>query len=123
MTKDMQIHGYQPTTDCGNWRYVYGSDGDKILAMQNEHPEYAEKLHPAFDFTVAEVIWAVREEMAITVDDVLARRIRALFLDARASMEMAPKVAHIMAQELGKDASWEKDQVEKFTEVANGYIL
>jgi len=54
---------------------------------------------------------------------VLARRVRALYLDARASKEMAPKVAHIMAQELGKDEAWEKTQVEEFTGLANGYIL
>jgi glycerol-3-phosphate dehydrogenase len=122
-TKEMKIHGYQPTADRSNWRYVYGSDGDKILALQNEKPEYAEKLHPAFDFTVAEVVWAVREEMAVTVEDVLARRVRALYLDARASMEMAPKVANIMAQELEKDETWAKGQVEEFVELANSYIL
>ena len=123
VTKNMKIHGYQPTTDFNNWRYVYGSDDDKIQLLQNEKPEYAEKLHPAFDFTVAEVVWAVREEMAMTVDDVLARRVRALYLDARASIEMAPKVAHIMARELGKDESWEKRQVEEFVALAKGYIL
>jgi len=100
VTKEMKIHGYQ-----------------------YENPQYAEKLHPAFDFTVAEVVRAVREEMAVTVEDVLARRVRVLFLDARASKEMAPKVAHIMAQELGKDEAWEKRQVEEYTDLANGYIL
>ncbi len=123
VTKEMRIHGYRPTTDRSNWMYVYGSDGDKIMMLQREKPEYAEKLHPAFDFTVAQVVWAVREEMAVTVDDVLARRMRALYLDARASKEMAPKVARIMAQELGKDETWEKAQVKEFTEMANGYIL
>ncbi len=123
VTKEMKIHGYKPTTDRSNWRYVYGSDGDKILSLQNEKPEYAEKLHPAFDFTVAEVVWAVREEMAVTVDDVLARRVRALYLDARASKELAPKVAHIMAREMEKNVTWEKVQVEEFCEIADGYIL
>ena len=123
VTKDMKIHGYLPTVDRNNWRYVYGSDGDRIQALQNEKPEYAEKLHSDFDFTVAEVVWAVREEMAVTVDDVLARRVRALFLDARASIEMAPKVANIMAREKGKDETWEKAQVEEFVKLANGYIL
>jgi glycerol-3-phosphate dehydrogenase len=123
VTKEMKIHGYQPTTDHSNRLYVYGSDIGNILNLQKEKPEYAEKLHPEFDFTVAEVVWAVREEMAVTVDDVLARRVRALYLDARASMEMAPKVARIMAQELGKDDAWEKAQVEEFVKLANGYIL
>jgi len=123
VTKDMKIHGYQPTADRSNWLYVYGSDGDKILALQNENPEYAEKLHPAFDFTVAEVVWAVREEMAVTVEDVLARRVRALYLDARASMEMAPKVAHIMAREMNKDEAWEKARTDEYVCLAKGYVL
>ena len=61
--------------------------------------------------------------MAQTLDDVLARRIRALFLDARSAKEMAPQVAHIMAQELGKDEAWEQEQVASFCELADGYIL
>jgi len=61
--------------------------------------------------------------MAVTVDDVLARRIRALYFDARASIEMAPKVANIMARELDKDETWEKQQVEEFVALAKGYIL
>ena len=123
ITKDLKIHGYKDVTDRSNWLYVYGSDGENILALQNENPEYAQRLHPAFDFTVAEVIWAVRQEMAITVEDVLARRVRALYLDARASMEMAPKVAQIMAAELGKDETWTKKQVEDFCGVAKGYVI
>ena len=123
ITKDLKIHAYQPTADRSNWRYVYGSDGKKISALENEKPAYAEKLHPSFDFTVAEVVWAVREEMAVTVEDVLARRLRALILDARASMEMAPKVASIMAQELDKDETWMKAQVEEFIRLSNGYLI
>ncbi|MDR1666133.1 MAG: glycerol-3-phosphate dehydrogenase/oxidase [Bacteroidales bacterium] len=122
-TKEMKIHGYQKTTDRCNWLSVYGSDGDKILSLQAEKPEYAEILHPAFDFTVAEVVWAVREEMAQTVDDVLARRMRALYLDARASITMAPKVATIMAQELGKNETWAKAQTEEYVSIAKGYLL
>ena len=124
VTKDMKIRGYKITSDFSNWRYVYGSDGDKILSLQAQNSEYAEKLHPAFDFTVAEVIWAVREEMAMTVEDVLARRVRALFLDARASIEMAPKVAKILAKEFGdKNETWEKQQVKDYTEIAKAYII
>jgi glycerol-3-phosphate dehydrogenase len=123
VTKDLKIHGHQPTNDRNSWRYVYGSDSDKILALQNEKPEYAEKLHPDFDFTVAEVVWAVREEMAVTVEDILARRVRALYLNARASIVMAPKVANILALVLRKDDLWINLQIEKFTNLAHGYIL
>ncbi|MDR1864908.1 MAG: glycerol-3-phosphate dehydrogenase/oxidase [Bacteroidales bacterium] len=123
VTKEMKIHGYRETSDRSNCLYVYGSDGDKILALQAEKPEYAEKLHPDLDFTVAQVLWAVRQEMAMTPDDVLARRIRALYLDARAAMEIAPKVAAIMAKEMNKDEAWIKAQTEEFIALAKGYIL
>ena len=81
------------------------------------------KLHKDYSFTVGEVIWAVRYEMARTVDDVLARRVRALYLDARASMEMAPQVAEILAKELGKDQEWIKNQIREYTEMAKAYVI
>jgi glycerol-3-phosphate dehydrogenase len=62
-------------------------------------------------------------EGALTVEDVLARRVRALFLDARAAMAMAPAVARLMAGEMGKDENWERAQVDAFREVAQGYVL
>ena len=123
VTKNMKIHGFQHVADPSNRLSTYGSDGDAIQALQAENTAYREALHPNFEFTVAEVVWAVREEMAVTVDDVLARRVRALFLDARAAIEMAPKVAHVMAHELGKDAAWEKAQTAEFIALAKGYVL
>lgn len=122
-TRKLHLHGYMKVTDRSNFRYVYGSDLAHILEIEKQNPEYAELLHPSFDYTGAEVIWAVREEMAYTVEDVIARRLRALFLDARASMDMAPKVAQIMAKELGKDEAWQKQQVADFMEVAQNYLL
>ena len=86
-----------------------------------ELPE-SELLHPALLYTVADVRRAVRDEMARTVEDVLARRTRALFLDARAAMEMAERVAELMASEMGLDAEWVRGQVEEFREMAMGYL-
>ncbi len=125
ITRTLKIHGAKETTERErqNWLYVYGSDKGKILALQNEDSSLALPLHPKYEFTGSEVIWAVREEMAQTLDDVLARRIRALFLDARIAKEMAPKVAQLMAKEMGKDEAWEKEQVESFLALADGYIL
>lgn len=125
LTRTLKIHGAKQTTEeeRKNWLYVYGSDKDKILALEKENPQLAEPLHPKYEFTGAEVIWAVREEMAQTLDDVLARRIRALFLDARIAKVMAPKVAHLMAQELNKTKDWENQQIEEFETLADGYIL
>jgi len=73
--------------------------------------------------TAAEVVRAVREEMARTVEDVLARRTRALFLDARAAIEMAPRVAALMAQELGRDEAWQTAQIAAFEQTAQGFLL
>jgi glycerol-3-phosphate dehydrogenase len=122
-TKTLKIHGYRENSDRSDWLYIYGSDQDEILRLQKENPAYGEKLHKDFDFTIGEVVWAVRKEMARTIDDVLARRVRALYLNARASITMAPKVAAILAEELQKDKSWEEQQVREYTDIAKAYIL
>jgi glycerol-3-phosphate dehydrogenase len=61
--------------------------------------------------------------MARTVDDVLARRTRSLLLDARAAIDCAPRVAEILAAELGRDRAWAKRQVDEFRALARGYLL
>lgn len=122
-TKHLKIHGYKETHDRNNHLYIYGSDQEGILNLQRSNPEYSERLHERLDFTVSEVVWAVQKEMACTVDDVLARRVRALFMDAKASIEMAPVVASIMAKELQKDQKWEEEQVQEYSEIAKSYYL
>ncbi|MDD4489079.1 MAG: glycerol-3-phosphate dehydrogenase/oxidase [Paludibacter sp.] len=123
VTKKMKVHGYKKTKDRSNWMYVYGSDQDDILKLEKENPAYAQKLDPEFDFKVSQVIWAIRQEMAITLDDVLARRVRLLCLDARKSIEIAEKVARIMAAELSESDEWVEKQVAEFTDIAMGYVL
>ena len=81
-----------------------------------------ELLHPDLPYTRKDVTCAVRDEMAVAVEDVLARRTRALFLNARAAIEIAPQVAEIMAQELGKDKDWIAKQLEDFNETAKNYL-
>lgn len=88
-TATLRIHGYKENVDRSNYRYVYGSDYEDIKTIQDADPSLAEPLHEGLDFTGSEVVWAVREEMAMTVEDVLFRRLRAVFMDARASIEMA----------------------------------
>lgn len=122
-TRELRIHGYKENVDRSDFSYVYGSDYEKIQKLQLDRPELAERLHPRFDYTGAEVVWAVREEMAITVEDILSRRLRATFLDARAAIDIAPKVASIMAKENGKDSEWEKEQVKEFIDLAQHYLL
>lgn len=111
--KKFRIHGYQLNPDLNNHLYIYGSDIQAIKTLMQSDPAMAEKLHPKYDYTVAEVVWAVREEMALNVEDILARRVRLLFLDARVAAEVAPKVARIVAKELGYDQAWIDGQVKR----------
>jgi len=80
-------------------------------------------MHPALPYCAAEVVWAAREEMARSVEDVLARRTRALFLNARAAIQMAPRVAQILAKELGRNQQWQENQIQLFEELAKGYLV
>jgi glycerol-3-phosphate dehydrogenase len=89
----------------------------------NESPEYLQLLHPRLPYRAGQVIWAVREEMARTVEDVLSRRTRALLLNARASIEAADYVAGLMAGELGWDESRKQQQVQSYRSLASQYVL
>lgn len=122
-TTKFRIHGYRPNPDLTNHMYVYGSDEPAILDMIKKEPALGEKIMPNEDYTVAEVIWAVREEMARTVDDVLARRVRLLFVNARDAQAAAEKVAVIMAKELGRDQAWIDAQVKEFVEISSHYYV
>lgn len=122
-TKHFPIHGYSINTGDHSWLRWYGSDVVPIKAMMKNEPELYELIHPKYPFTKAAVAWAVRQEMARTVEDVLARRIRILFLDAKAAIEMAPIVAAVMSKELKQDEAWVKKQITEFEKVAKGYLL
>ena len=122
-TKNMPIHGYVKNVDRKDHLYVFGSDIPKIKTLISNHPELDEQLDERLPYKKAEVIWGTREEMARTIEDILARRTRALFLDAAASIDMAPTVAWLMAEELGYDENWEQQQVEEYTSLAKEYLL
>jgi glycerol-3-phosphate dehydrogenase len=119
---DIKYHGYTIKPESGHWK-GYGTDAEAIRELIKNQPELGEKLHPNFPYTQAEVVWSTRHEMALNVDDILGRRTRMLFLDARAALEMAPKVAVLMAKELGKDESWIENELSDFEKLANKYIL
>jgi len=122
-TKQLSIHGNMKNVDRSNHLYIYGSDQKAIERLISESPELGEKLHNRLAFTKAEIVWAIRCEMARTVEDILARRVRALFLDAKAAIEMTPVVASILAKELNKDKAWQQQQIKEFTLIANQYVL
>lgn len=121
-TVDLKIHGYAKADNTSHLGY-YGSDRTYIESIAQSEPNAAEKLHPDYPFLFAEVLWAVRNEMAETLEDVLARRIRLLFLDARVASEVAPAVAICMAKELGKNEEWINHQVADFQALCQQYML
>ncbi|WP_074493761.1 glycerol-3-phosphate dehydrogenase/oxidase [Mucilaginibacter polytrichastri] len=122
-TKSLLIHGSTPNVDRKNHLYVYGTDRDAVLALCKENKDWAQKLDPRAEFIGAEVIWAVRNEMARTLEDILARRVRILFLNARLAYDVAPKVAALIASELNHGADWELKQVTAFRALAKTYLL
>jgi glycerol-3-phosphate dehydrogenase len=122
-TEELKIHGYQQHASAQDELEVYGSDSEEIRSLIHENPKLSAKLHKDLPYSQAQVIWAARYEMARTIEDVLARRTRALFLDARAAMQMAPEVARIMAEELGRDLRWKEKQLADFAKLATHYVL
>ncbi|MBX7214870.1 MAG: glycerol-3-phosphate dehydrogenase/oxidase [Thermoflexales bacterium] len=102
---------------------VYGTDGAAVQTLCQSRPEWARPLHEALPYRMGEVVWAVRQEMARTVEDVLARRTRSLLLDARASSSVAPAIAAVLAAELGRDAAWEREQVAQYQALARRYLV
>ena len=123
---DMGLHGRpsdEQTLPALEVERLYGSDWPHLQALAATDPALTELLHPNLPFTRAEVLWAVRQEMALSVEDVLSRRLRALIMDARAALEAAPAVARQMALELGRGSTWEEEQVAAFRVLAEAAVL
>lgn len=121
-TRKLRLHGYDPKIAYGQPLSAYGSDAKQIRELINENREWGSFLHPSHVYIKAEVIWAVRMEMAQQVEDVLARRFRLLFVDAQAALDIAPEVARLMAIELKATPEWVEEQLASFTELARGYL-
>jgi glycerol-3-phosphate dehydrogenase len=121
VTPALHLHGWMQKAEADladHWQ-VYGSDAARIQALDGANTP----LHPQLPYTEAEVRWAARAEQARTVEDVLSRRLRALLLNAKASAEAAPKVAALLAEELGRDEAWQQAQVKEYAALAQGYQL
>jgi glycerol-3-phosphate dehydrogenase len=122
VTENMHIHGWQENVNQDDPTHVYGSDGENIKKIIEKKPELAELLHPDFPFCRAHVYWAVKMEMACKLEDVLARRMRLLFLDVRIALQVAPEVAELMRVFLGEDENWKRKELENFSILAKGYL-
>jgi glycerol-3-phosphate dehydrogenase len=119
-TKNLKIHGYMEDAATLGSLEVYGSDAAAIHTLA-EDPVLGAQLHSELPYLAAEVVWAARAEMARTVEDVLARHTRALFLNANAAIAMAEPVARLLATELGRDEAWVAAQVREFCILAKQY--
>jgi glycerol-3-phosphate dehydrogenase len=126
-TEQLQIHGWldreDPRLPPTDPMRLYGADAAAVEALIERDSQLGEPLHERLPYIGAQVIYAARFEMARTVEDVLARRTRALLLDARAALAAAPLVATLMAAALGRDAAWQQRQVVEFEELAQGYLV
>jgi glycerol-3-phosphate dehydrogenase len=122
VTRRMHIHGYHANAKKFGALAVYGSDATAIEDLMRLDPTLGAQLDPALPYVEAQVVWAVRKEMARTLTDVLSRRLRALTLNARAAVAMAPRVAELMRTELGRDEAWAAGQVRDFNKLAEAYL-
>ncbi len=134
-TDSIPLHAAPPTlAEQEPHLAEYGTDAAAIAAIIREDPTQAGRidlalsdipgrLDLALPYTLAMVTFAVRHELARTVEDVLSRRTRALLLDARAALRAAPAVAALMARELGRDDSWQQAQLSHFQALAHTHYL
>jgi len=125
VTEHLHLHGWRNAraSEQDDLLRVYGTDVFELQVLCEEDPRWQEPLHPKLPYPKGVIPWSVRHEMAFTVEDVLARRTRALFLEAAAAAEVAPEVADIMRLELGLSEEWAKDQVTTFRALARGYSI
>ncbi|HUF14091.1 MAG TPA: glycerol-3-phosphate dehydrogenase/oxidase [Longimicrobiales bacterium] len=123
-TDTLALHGYIGEAPSSRHpRSMYGSDEAALDSLEHERPELAAPLHEKLPYRLSEVVWAVRHEMARTLEDVLSRRTRSLLLDARAAAQAAPAVVALMATELGRDEAWQRAQLAAFERLAAAYRL
>lgn len=120
-TAEMPIHGYKENVDFDDPFYFYGSDEDAVRRLMNGNAD--SWISESLKIHESQIKWAVENEMARTVEDVLARRTRALILDARESMRICPQVAKTMADSLGRDEAWQEDQIKEYIKLAKQYLL
>ena len=122
-TECLHIHGYTTNVKPNDFLGDYGRDADLILDLIEKRPELKKKIHPDYPIIKGQVVWAIHNEDAKTIEDFLARRSRLLFLDAKASIDCAEGVAEIFKHELNLSDKWKQQETLNFTKLANQYLL
>jgi glycerol-3-phosphate dehydrogenase len=121
-TRNLKLHGYTRALQYGDSFSVYGADAETIKSIIQSDASLSQRVHPKYDYCIAEIVFSVRHEMAMTLEDILARRTRLLLLDAQAAIDAAPLVARVMLPLLEEDEQWEQEQLASFLALANGYL-
>jgi glycerol-3-phosphate dehydrogenase len=122
-TEHLPIHGATTSTSQDSTHSYYGSDLANLMDYCATLTDGNALIHPDLPYLTGEIYWAARHEMARTVEDVLARRTRALLLDSQAAMEATPHVARHLATALNKDSTWIKQQIADFLRIAQHYTV
>jgi glycerol-3-phosphate dehydrogenase len=122
-TEDLPIHGWHEHPDRFGDLSYYGADAPALRRLMQDRPDLQKPLDDRLSLRAGQVVWAARHEMARTVEDVLSRRTRSLLTNAQASVDVAPQVADLLADELDRDDAWAHTQVRAFEDLADGYML
>ncbi|WP_432709811.1 FAD-dependent oxidoreductase [Pedobacter sp.] len=122
VTEQLRIHGAEGVNETGEFA-LYGSDASKIRELILSAPDLAQPVYVGLPLLKGEVVWMIRQEMARTVEDVLARRSRWLFVDAQAAGKLAPGVAKLVAEELNRDSTWVNNQLQSFKLLVQQYLF
>jgi glycerol-3-phosphate dehydrogenase len=121
VTSDLRLTKLDGNNSNGRL-HIYGDRAFEIENIMNEEPGSGIPVDPRLPYTKAELIWICRNEMPLNIEDLLARRTRALFLNARASSDIAAEAAALMAREFGYSMKWQKDQIESYNQLVKNYI-
>jgi glycerol-3-phosphate dehydrogenase len=121
ITSDFKL-GSKGENSSGSMLHIYGGNAIEIEKMIEEDPASGRPLDSRLPYTRAELRWICRNEMAVTLEDLLARRTRALILNARASADICTEVAALMAEEMGLGSEWQSEQIKSYKETVKNYI-
>lgn len=121
ITADLQLTKNASDTESGRL-HIYGDNFTDIKKIITDNPDLGMPISRDLPYTRAEIVWICRNEMPVHIEDVLARRTRSLFLNAKISASVAPVVAEIMATELGYDKEWQKEEIKAYNELVKNYI-
>ena len=120
-TKKTKLFGYKKKVDFSDPMHVYGSLKKKVESLGGIDDNNS--LSTKFYITNNIIEWSIIHEMALTLEDILARRTRCIFLDSNESKLIAPNVAKKMAEVLEKDQEWIDTELKKFNKLIKNYTV